>query len=89
MEYIFTISHKENSDAHAMDVEVVWMLPIYTKFRSVTENSHQLKLTKLRHNVMFTVTHLFLLVEYYNIHHLSDESTCSTSDMMNLHAPFQ
>lgn len=58
VEYTFTISHKDNSDAHAMDVEVVWMLPAYTKFLKVNKNSHQLAFTKLGDNVMFTLSKL-------------------------------
>ena len=67
MEYTFTISHKDNSDAHAMDVEVVWMLPAYTKFLKVNKNSHQLAFTKLGDNVMFTVMQLFTLQHYFNV----------------------
>lgn len=56
MEYNFTISHKENSDAHVVNVEVVWMLPVYTKFLKVTKNTNQLvKDQKMGNNVVFKV----------------------------------
>ena len=55
MEYNFTISHKNDSDAHAHDVEVEWMLPVYMKYPQVTQNKHSLTFTKLRDNVRFSV----------------------------------
>lgn len=55
VEYNFTISHKENSTAHVMDVEVVWMLPVYTRFLIVTKKTHQLTKHDSGNNVMFKV----------------------------------
>ena len=55
MEYNFTISHNENSNAHAMDVEVVWMLPVYTKYQQINQKSdHQISVTS-GNNVAFKV----------------------------------
>jgi hypothetical protein len=56
VEYNFTISHKENSDAHAIEVEVVWMLPVYTKFLQVNKKSdHPISQRPLGNNVAFKV----------------------------------
>ena len=55
MEYNFTISHKENSDAHVVNVEVLWMLPVYTKFLEVTKNTNQLVKVNVGNNVVFKV----------------------------------
>ena len=38
-----------------MDVEVVWMLPVYTKFFNVTKNAHRFTEHDLGNNVMFKV----------------------------------
>ena len=56
VEYNFTISYKENSDAHAHQIEVLWMLPVYTKYLHVTQNKHQLRPGKSGNNVEFSVS---------------------------------
>ncbi|XP_028405472.1 uncharacterized protein LOC114528088 [Dendronephthya gigantea] len=70
VEYNFTISHKNDSDAHAQDVEVIWMLPVYIKYRKLTQNQpvdvhHQLMLTKLRDNVKFSLKKLDFGEKYF------------------------
>ena len=55
VEYNFTMFHEDNSDAHAMNVQVLWMFPTYTKFLQVNRNSHQLNVIRLKDNVMFEV----------------------------------
>ena len=68
VEYNFTVSHMEHSNAHATNLEVVWMLPVYTKFLKVNKNSHKLNLTELRDNIMFTVIYNLLhvcIIKFY------------------------
>ncbi|XP_028406171.1 uncharacterized protein LOC114528690 [Dendronephthya gigantea] len=58
VEYNFTISYKDNSDAHAYQIQVIWMLPVYTKYLQVHENKHQLKIIKSGNNVVFSLSKL-------------------------------
>ena len=58
VQYNFTISHQENSNGHAREVEILWMMPAYTKLAGVSVNSHDMQLTKTRNNLLFKVTKL-------------------------------
>ena len=55
VEYNFTISHKENSNAHAINIQVVWMLPVYTKFEKIQEKSHEQMSLNSDNNLVFKV----------------------------------
>ncbi|XP_046853309.1 uncharacterized protein LOC124446514 isoform X2 [Xenia sp. Carnegie-2017] len=56
VEYNFTISHKNNSRAQAFDIEVLWMLPSYTKFLQV--NRKHFNFSRKEDNVMFKLDKL-------------------------------
>lgn len=53
VEFNFTISHEENSDAHAVEVEILWMMPAYTNLVAILVNSHNMQLIQTRNNLLF------------------------------------
>lgn len=67
VEYNFTVSHKENSDAHVVDVQVVWMLPAYVKYLHINQKSRDEMSYTSENNIIFKVKLLFNFLTYQNL----------------------